>query len=97
MIPYTNIGYKYRSKYGSLSSDEFSMPRISIENIGKRYRLFNSTYDFEFKNKYELKIWMNLNGYKIYRAYIYYDTLLKHKGYDNNNVLMKCQLLLTKQ
>lgn len=89
MIPYINVGYEY-DRFGVMT-EEYNMPRIIISK--DRYRFFHKIVykNIIFNNKYELRIWMDLNGYKIYRAYIYAEPII------NKLAQNKCMLLLSKK
>ena len=89
MIPYMNVGYE-ANRFSTLTEDEHNMPRIFIFK-DNRYHFPDK--DITFDNKYALKIWMSLNGYTIYRAYIYTEIIIsKYRDFFYDNI--KCQLFL---
>lgn len=92
MIPYMNVGYE-DNRFGAFTEEEYNMPRIFLYK-DNRYHFLDK--DIIFDNKYALKIWMNLNGYTIYRAYIYAESIInKYMEFPYDN--LKCQLFLCRK
>ena len=105
MIPYMNVGYE-NNKFGDLTHEEIKMERLMIYSsfIDKKinYEIHNEeTVIFECDDKNHLKIWLDLNGFKIYKAYIYTIELIDYEYMSirygvNNYKRLICQCFLKK-
>ena len=105
MTPYMNVGYE-NDKFGDLTHEETNMERLMIYQsfIDKKinYEIHNEkTAIYKCEDKNHLKIWLDLNGFKIYRAYIYTDELINHEYMsryygDSYSGQLLCQCLLKK-
>lgn len=105
MIPYMNVGYEY-DKFSDLTHEEINMKRLMIYSsfIDKKinYEIHNEkTAIFKCDDKNHLKIWLDLNGFKIYRAYIYTDEFINYEYMSryygvNNSERLICQCFLKK-
>ena len=105
MIPYMNTGYEY-NKFGVLTHEEMNMERLMIYSsfIDKKinYKIRNvKTVIYKCDDKNHLKIWLDLNGFKIYRTYIYAYELINYEYMSsrygvNNSELLICQCFLKK-
>lgn len=108
MIPYMNVGYNVGyedNKFGDLTHEETNMERLMIYSsfIDKKinYEIHNEkTVIYKCDDKNHLKIWLDLNGFKIYRAYIYTDELINYEYMsrygDSNSEQLLCQCFLKK-
>ena len=106
MIPYMNVGYE-DDKFGDVTHEESNMERLFIYSsfIDKKinYRIRNEkTVIYECDDRNHLKIWLNLNGFKIYKAYVYTIELIDYEymriryGVNNYERLI-CQCFLKKK
>ena len=105
MVTYMNVGYE-DDKFGDVTHEESNMERLFIYSsfIDKKinYRIRNEkTVIYECDDKNHLKIWLNLNGFKIYKAYIYTIELIDYEYMSirygvNNYKRLICQCFLKK-